>query len=347
MRYIVASPDKVRLLHFSGKFKLVRDTAAEHKARAAINFGFFVMAPAHPVGSRPVGQMMLKGVNYVWPSAECAHFHAVYQKDGKVQFWDWLPAGCEWGLRAGPRLVEDGKVCERSISDPAWDRGGIGIAAPKPRVAIGVRADGQVVLAYWDGATIRQAAQDMLHLECVEALAGDGGGSASWYDAERPEDTVSQRMVPNCFIIENGARPEPKPDKGLPKVDIDLDFERNITANFKFREFACKHCGAVSISPKFAELVARLQLLRDKVAKPVSVTSGYRCAVHDANVGTSGTPGRGPHTTGHAADIYVSSLSVDALASLAKACGFTGIGRYPKQGFVHVDLRQPPAEWIG
>jgi zinc D-Ala-D-Ala carboxypeptidase len=134
---------------------------------------------------------------------------------------------------------------------------------------------------------------------------------------------------------------------GLPTVNLDLDFSRKLTQNFRLSEFACKHCGAVSISPGFAELVARLQVLRDKAGKPVNVTSGYRCATHDARVGTSASPGRGPHTTGTAADIYISGMTVDKLAQLANESGFTGIGRYHGQGFVHVDLRQPPSYFVG
>jgi hypothetical protein len=35
------------------------------------------------------------------------------------------------------------------------------------------------------------------------------------------------------------------------------------------------------------------------------------------------------------------------MAAIAKECGFTGIGRYAQGGFVHLDMRQPAAEFIG
>ncbi len=218
MKYIVASPFRVRFLHFNGKFRKVKDVAVEHKARAAINFGFFSMSVDHPAGSYPVGQVMVDGKNLVLSPAGIEHFHSVYKKDGKISFWQWLPAGCEWGIRTGPRLVESGQICERSISDPKWVTGGVGPTASRSRVAIGIRADSRVVLVYWEAATIRQAAQDMLNLGCVEAVAGDGGGSASWYDSENLQHTVSQRLVPNCFIVESDSseqpQPEPKPSPG-------------------------------------------------------------------------------------------------------------------------------------
>lgn len=218
LRYIVASPEKVRLLHFGGGFRLVRDVAKEADARAAINFGFFSMSANHPKDSYPVGQAIINSKNEVLSPKGIEHFHAVYKRGGKVSIWQWLPADCDWGIRAGPRLIESGQICERSIADSAWVSGGINPATARSRVGIGIRADNQVVLAYWDAATIRQAAQDMLNLGCVEAVAGDGGGSASWYDSENPGHTVSQRLVPNCFIVEGDSseqpQPEPKPSPG-------------------------------------------------------------------------------------------------------------------------------------
>lgn len=55
MRYVIADEDKVKFVHFDGKFKYVKDAAKEHNAAAAINFGFFSMSANHPVGSYPVG----------------------------------------------------------------------------------------------------------------------------------------------------------------------------------------------------------------------------------------------------------------------------------------------------
>lgn len=132
----------------------------------------------------------------------------------------------------------------------------------------------------------------------------------------------------------------------LPEVNLDTK-DRRLTKNFMLHELWCRHCQAFQVSTVSVELVARLQALRDRLDKPVIVTSGYRCPAHDRAVGTSNNPGQGPHVQGYAADIWVAGVSVDELAETAKAVGFTGIGRYYKKGFVHVDLRKPPAEWVG
>lgn len=343
-KHIVASPEKVRLVHFGDKFRLVREAAAEAGARAAINFQYFAMSPVHPIGSYPVGQLMIRGENKVL-SQNIDHFHGFYRRDGKLAVWQWLPNGCEWGVRAGPRLVTAGKICESApygggVDDPRWPAGGVSLTASKPRVAVGLRADGQAVLAYWDAVTMRQAAEDMLSVGCVDAVAGDGGGSASWYDSQHPEDTVSQRLVSMCLIVEGDAKPAPR------KVDLDLS-DRQLTENFRLHEFQCQcGCGRLVLSPAFVELVACLQKLREMVGRPVHVTSGNRCPKHDAAVGSSANPGQGPHVYGYAADIWWEGATVDQMAEAARKCGFRGIGRYYGQHFVHVDMRETPGEWV-
>lgn len=142
-------------------------------------------------------------------------------------------------------------------------------------------------------------------------------------------------------------KPEPPPQEpdreedeeavSLPTVNLDVS-DRRLTPNFMLHEFTCECCGALSVSQGFKDLVARLQVLRNLAGAAVNVTSGYRCPKHDRAVGTSSSPGFGPHTTGCAADIWIEGLTVDQMAALASRAGFTGIGKYPNQGFVHVDM---------
>ena len=54
------------------------------------------------------------------------------------------------------------------------------------------------------------------------------------------------------------------------------------TKNFKVSEFACKHCGENKIDQKVLNMA---QELRDYLGVPVRVNSGYRCEVHNKNVG--------------------------------------------------------------
>lgn len=85
-----------------------------------------------------------------------------------------------------------------------------------------------------------------------------------------------------------------------------------------------------------------LSNFRSSIDKPVlvnhgaSLRRGYRSAVENAAV-------RGEefsrHVQGLAFDITIPGLSVEETAQLAINFGWHGVGRYPKQNFVHVDLR--------
>ena len=110
--------------------------------------------------------------------------------------------------------------------------------------------------------------------------------------------------------------------------------------HFHPAEFACKgtNCcgGANEIKP---ELVDMLDQVRGRLNKPMHVTSGYRCPVHDKVVG-----GAGPHVTGYAVDIAVSGYEAFAVLKLALAIGFTGIGvsQHGPSRFIHLDIVPGP-----
>lgn len=254
---------------------------------------------------------------------------------------------------AGPMLVSRGGVLDISARIREGGYTGFNASTKKPQRAIGITASGEVADGVWESATLYEVAEDMLEQGCLEVMKWDGGGSTAIaeYDNTTGKPVLAwgwaERLLPAVVAFRKVTRVWRPKVSTLPEVDLDLDFSRKLTENFRLSEFACRHCGAVSISPGFAELVARLQMLRTKVGKPVNVTSGYRCATHDYSVGTSSVKGRGPHTTGTAADIWWDGSSVDEMARIAKECGFTGVGRYYSQGFIHVDLRQPPLDFVG
>lgn len=119
----------------------------------------------------------------------------------------------------------------------------------------------------------------------------------------------------------------------------------DLSKDFSIREFACHCCGATTL---ITRLVEALQRLRDDLGRPILVLSGYRCPVHNAEVGGAKDS---QHMKGQAADIRVAGMDVDALAAAAlKVKGFAegGVGRYYLQNFVHVDVREDgPARWTG
>jgi len=115
--------------------------------------------------------------------------------------------------------------------------------------------------------------------------------------------------------------------------------DKQLSKNFNELEFACRHCRQVHVEP---ELVTKLQALRDALGRPITVTSGYRCPVHNRNVGGA-TQSR--HMQGQAADLVVAGVSPAAVAQAADRVGLGGIGVY-KSGFTHVDIG-PKRRWNG
>ena len=108
--------------------------------------------------------------------------------------------------------------------------------------------------------------------------------------------------------------------------------EFQITENFSLREFQCPCCHTVMLHPKLA---ASLQKLREAWGKPLTVTSGYRCARHNAEVG--GVP-RSRHMRGLAADIAAPRAEQERLRELARKAGFTKIILYPERNFIHLEI---------
>ncbi|WP_093310502.1 YcbK family protein [Tindallia californiensis] len=113
-----------------------------------------------------------------------------------------------------------------------------------------------------------------------------------------------------------------------------------VSRNFLLREFECKD-GSHQVAVK-AELIEKLQRLRDLIGQPMIVTSGYRNQSHNAAVGGAA---QSRHLTGEAADVRVAGMHPDEVAQLAAQVGFNGIGIYNR--FTHVDIRPNPARWNG
>ena len=120
-----------------------------------------------------------------------------------------------------------------------------------------------------------------------------------------------------------------------------------LSANFNSSEFDCHGSGCCSSTLVDDKLVTYLQQIREHFGKPVNISSGYRCAIHNKNIGGA-TNSR--HSKGQAADIYISGVAPAEIAKYAESIGILGIGLYETNSdgfFVHVDTRETKSFWYG
>lgn len=104
--------------------------------------------------------------------------------------------------------------------------------------------------------------------------------------------------------------------------------------NFGPGEFACKGSSLVYVDP---ELLDRLEALRRELGDtPLLITSGFRSPRHNRRVG--GDP-ESQHMLGRAVDLVMLNQDPKRVAEAARRVGFRGIGHYPKQNFMHLDIR--------
>lgn len=117
----------------------------------------------------------------------------------------------------------------------------------------------------------------------------------------------------------------------------------NVTPHFRLGEFACKHCQSLILA-YLPDLATILEEVRSSIGdKPITITSGYRCPIHNRNVG--GAPAS-QHLYGKAADVVAKGVPYNVVADAAEQVfGNTGgVLRYPKKKFTHIDLR-PEKTW--
>lgn len=120
--------------------------------------------------------------------------------------------------------------------------------------------------------------------------------------------------------------------------------DAQLSKNFRLSEFrpGDHTYDLIRVSPR---LVNILEEIRSRAGdQQLHITSGYRPPDYNRKVGGVSNSA---HVDGLAADIYSDYISVDELHDI---CDRTigdrgGVGYYPSQGFIHVDLRGYRARW--
>ncbi len=127
---------------------------------------------------------------------------------------------------------------------------------------------------------------------------------------------------------------EPKEKIGIVQYSLRTDGEKQISGNFKVKEFKCGD-GTDTILIDVDFVKDKLQAIRDYFGAAVTINSGYRTATYNQKVNGAKSS---YHLKGQAFDIVVKGHSPSEVARCAQTLGILGIIQY--NGFVHVDSRQ-------
>lgn len=122
----------------------------------------------------------------------------------------------------------------------------------------------------------------------------------------------------------------------------------DLTNDFSLREFRCKDGTPVPAQylDNVKRLATNLQVLRDIVASPITIISGYRSPRHNDSV--EGKK-KSQHLCARAADVAVRGMRPAEVAKLIEELIANGqmeqggLGRYA--GWVHYDIRGYRARW--
>lgn len=176
--------------------------------------------------------------------------------------------------------------------------------------------------------------------------------NAVLFNFERPAniDASVQSIRANCGQLYFNKYAGTNPGKTKEDYTM-LEFQKGrtdkIAKNFQYKEFDCHGNGCCSTTIIDEKLVAYIQQIRDHFGKPVTITSPYRCEIHNRRVGGAT---KSYHMQGRAADIVVQGVSSREVAKYAESIGILGIGLYetPADGyFTHIDTRTNKSFWYG
>lgn len=214
-----------------------------------------------------------------------------------VAFLACAPPDDEARIRRAERVRPD-PAEDTSLPDSAGDT-----AAP-----VDTGDDPDAAEACWLGP-----ARD--HAVCLP-LVTDGPTSGDEYAYPEPYNGSAQYVAPTRFV-------------DLDAADADLA----IAPNFVIEEYMAAWKGRWGVMQ--SHVVDSMQAVRDDVATPVSVNSGYRSPRYNAGVGGVEYS---RHQYGDAVDLDVTSLSADELADTCEANGADYVATY-ETGHTHCDWR--------
>lgn len=135
------------------------------------------------------------------------------------------------------------------------------------------------------------------------------------------------------FLSETSGNGTEQSERGIMEYSLKNDGEKNISANFKVKEFKCKdNSDKILVDIDFVK--NKLQAIRNQCDVAVTINSAYRTESYNKKIGGAA---KSYHLTGQAFDIVVKGKTPAQVAKSAQSLGITGIIQY--NTFVHIDSR--------
>lgn len=121
-----------------------------------------------------------------------------------------------------------------------------------------------------------------------------------------------------------------------------------LSKNFNLREFKCSDGSPtpLEVFKNLEKLATNLQVLREKVDSPITITSGYRSPAHNKKIGGAE---KSQHILGTAADFKVKGMRPSEVYAIIEnlikegKIQEGGLGLY--SNWIHYDIRGTKARW--
>lgn len=107
-----------------------------------------------------------------------------------------------------------------------------------------------------------------------------------------------------------------------------------VAEHFRVKEFACKDGTPIVFIDDYLAIL--LDIARNEIGKPITITSGYRTVLHNAKVGGAKYSF---HTRGMAADIKADGVKPKELAKVLDRIVPNSCGIIVYDNWVHFDTR--------
>lgn len=191
---------------------------------------------------------------------------------------------------------------------------------------------------------------DLVGQEVAEETESGEVELTEWELAANP---VQDEAFPSGLTLSPGTGAIAKGAEHWDPCDTDLPLyatgptvrPQKLAPNFTVGELVSSGGVPADVARISPALVRCLQALRDRVGRPVLISSGYRSWARNVAVYRGRTPTASRHCSGQAADISVAGMSgLDLAKAALDACG-RNIGVGIGATFAHVDVRGTWARW--